>query len=327
MLPLRLPSWTHGQLWILLNAAAVVSCLLLFAALLLLLSRLGLAHFWPQDSASWIEALRLFIEQVWLFISSPMDQGGVFPALFGTVVLVLMMALLVAPMGILAAVYLHEYAPNNALTQLIRIAVRNLAGVPSIVYGVFGLGFFIYGMGGQLDRWFFADQLPTPTLGSPNLLWAALTLALLTLPVVIVATEEGLARIPRQVRESALALGSNQMETLWHLVLPMASPAMMTGLILAMARAAGEVAPLMLLGVVKLAPDLPIDGEAPYIHFDRQFMHLGYHVFDLYSEAPADQINLVYATALLLVGVILLLNLLALGLRRRLREKYRLLDS
>jgi hypothetical protein len=165
------------------------------------------------------------------------------------------------------------------LTRIIRIAVNNLAGVPSIVYGVFGLGFFVYFVGGAIDQAVLPEALPAPTFGTPGLLWASLTLALLTVPVVIVSTEEGLSRIPRSIREGILALGATKAETLWRTVLPMASPAMMTGLILAVARAAGEVAPLMLVGVVKLAPALPLDGNLPFLHLDRKFMHLGFHIY------------------------------------------------
>jgi phosphate transport system permease protein len=197
-------------------------------------------------------------------------EGGVFPAIFGTVMMVVLMSIMVTPFGVIAAVYLREYARQGIVTRAIRIAVNNLAGVPSIVYGVFGLGFFIYFLGGELDQLFFTAALPSPTFGTPGLMWASLTLALLTLPVVIVATEEGLARIPRSVREGSLALGATRAETLWRVVLPMASPAMMTGLILAVARAAGEVAPLMLVGVVKLAPTLPLDGNFPFVHLDQK---------------------------------------------------------
>jgi phosphate transport system permease protein len=215
------------------------------------------------------------------------------------------------------------------VTRLIRIAVNNLAGVPSIVYGVFGLGFFVYFIGGNLDRLFFPEALPAPTFGSPGLLWASLTLALLTLPVVIVSTEEGLSRIPRAIREGSLALGATKAETLWRTVLPMASPAMMTGLILAIARAAGEVAPLMLVGVVKLAPSLPLDGNAPFIHLERKFMHLGFHIYDVGFQSPNVEAArpLVYATSLLLVLVIIVLNLTAIHIRNHLREKYRSLEQ
>ena len=203
-------------------------------------------------------------------------EGGIFPAIFGTVMMVMLMSVFVTPFGVVAAVYLREYARQGFITRAIRIAVNNLAGVPSIVYGVFGLGFFIYILGAEVDQIFYPEALPAPTFGTPGLLWASLTLALLTVPVVIVATEEGLARIPRSVREGSLALGATKFETLWRVVLPMASPAMMTGLILAVARAAGEVAPLMLVGVVKLAPSLPLDGNYPYLHLEQKFMHLGF---------------------------------------------------
>lgn len=255
-------------------------------------------------------------------------EGGIFPAIFGTVMMVLLMSVFVTPFGVMAAVYLHEYARQGLMTRTIRIAVNNLAGVPSIVYGVFGLGFFIYIIGAEIDQLFYPEALPAPTFGTGGLLWASLTLALLTVPVVIVATEEGLARIPRSVREGSLALGATKFETLWRVVLPMASPAMITGLILAVARAAGEVAPLMLVGVVKLAPSLPLDGNYPYLHLDQKFMHLGFHIYDVGFQSPNVEAArpLVFATAFLLVCVIGILNLLAVALRNHLREKYRALD-
>ncbi|MEJ6679904.1 MAG: phosphate ABC transporter permease PstA [OM182 bacterium] len=255
-------------------------------------------------------------------------EGGISPAIFGTVMMVLLMSVFVTPFGVVAAVYLREYARQGFVTQAIRIAVNNLAGVPSIVYGVFGLGFFIYIIGAEVDQLFYPEALPAPTFGTPGLLWASLTLALLTVPVVIVATEEGLARIPRSVREGSLALGATKFETLWRVVLPMASPAMMTGLILAVARAAGEVAPLMLVGVVKLAPSLPLDGNYPYLHLDQKFMHLGFHIYDVGFQSPNIEAArpLVFATALLLVIVIAGLNLSAVALRNRLREKFKSLE-
>ncbi len=256
-------------------------------------------------------------------------EGGIFPAIFGTVMMVLLMAALVTPLGVMAAIYMREYAKQGPLIRVIRISVNNLAGVPSIVYGVFGLGFFVYFLGGNIDQLFFPEALPAPTFGSPGILWASLTLAILTLPVVIVATEEGLARVPRSVREGSLALGATKAETLWRTVLPMASPAMMTGLILAVARAAGEVAPLMLVGVVKLAPTLPLDSYFPFLHLERKFMHLGFHIYDVGFQSPNVEAArpLVYATALLLVIVIMGLNLSAIRLRNRLREKFRGLES
>ena len=255
-------------------------------------------------------------------------EGGIYPAIVGTVVLVLLMAVMVAPLGVLCALYLHEYARPGPGVRLLRIAVNNLAGVPSIVYGVFGLGFFVYVLGGSLDALFFADTLPSPTLGTPGLLWAALTLALLTMPVVIVSTEEGLSRIPKDVREGSLALGATRSETLRSVILPSAAPAILTGVILAVARAAGEVAPLMLVGVVKLAPRLPIDGEPPFLHLDRQFMHLGFHIYDVGFQSPNVEAArpVVFATALLLVLVIVALNLTAIVLRNRLHRRYGVFD-
>ena len=271
-------------------------------------------------------------DKLWEFLSDePREantEGGIFPAIFGTVMMVLLMTVLVTPFGVVAAVYLREYATQGWATRIIRIAVNNLAGVPSIVYGVFGLGFFIYFMGSSIDQAFFPEALPSPTFGTGGLMWASITLALLTVPVVIVATEEGLARIPLNVREGSLALGATKAETLWHVVLPMASPAIMTGVILAVARAAGEVAPLMLVGVVKLAPSLPLDGNYPFIHLDQKFMHLGFHIYDVGFQSPNVEAArpLVYATALLLVIVIALLNLSAVTIRNHLREKYKSLE-
>lgn len=286
----------------------------------------------PNDM-SLFGKLGFYLAKVWEFVSDePREantEGGIFPAIFGTVMMVIIMSIMVVPFGVVAAVYLREYAKQGPLTQLIRIAVNNLAGVPSIVYGVFGLGFFVYFLGGNLDQLFFPEALPAPTFGTPGLMWASLTLALLTVPVVIVATEEGLSRIPKSVREGSLALGATKAETLWRTVLPMASPAIMTGLILAIARAAGEVAPLMLVGVVKLAPSLPLDGNMPFLHLDRKFMHLGFHIYDVGFQSPNVEAArpLVYATALLLVLVIVALNLFAIAIRNRLREKYRALEN
>jgi phosphate transport system permease protein len=256
-------------------------------------------------------------------------EGGIFPAIFGTVMMVIMMAIIVTPLGVIAAVYMREYAKQGFITRVIRIAVNNLAGVPSIVYGVFGLGFFVYIIGGTIDEIFFPEAAPAPVFGTPGLLWSSLTLALMTLPVVIVATEEGLSRIPKSIREGSLALGATKFETLTRTILPMASPAIMTGLILAVARAAGEVAPLMLVGVVKLAPTLPLDGNFPFLHLDRKFMHLGFHIYDVGFQSPNVEAArpLVYATAFLLVLVIVGLNMFAISIRNNLREKYRALEN
>lgn len=288
---------------------------------------------WTPNQMSWPQKVEHWFKQVNKFVTEdPREansEGGVFPAIFGTVFMVLLMSIIVTPLGVVAAIYLHEYAKQNALTRLIRIAVINLAGVPSIVYGVFGLGFFVYMVGGSIDELFFSQALPLATFGTPGILWSSITLAILTLPVVIVSTEEGLSRIPNSVRHGSLALGATQAETLLKIVIPMASPAIMTGLILAVARAAGEVAPLMLVGVVKLAPTLPVDGNFPYVHLERKFMHLGFHIYDVGFQSPNIEAArpLVYATSFLLVTVIIGLNLTAIGIRNYLREKYRSLEQ
>jgi phosphate transport system permease protein len=269
-----------------------------------------------------------YAARVWEFVSAtPREsntEGGVFPAIFGTVMMVMIMSVIVTPLGVLAALYLREYARQGTFVSAVRIAVNNLAGVPSIVFGVFGIGFFIYFVGGTIDRLFFAEALPTPTFGTGGILWASLTLALLTIPVVIVATEEGLAAIPGGTREASLALGATKLETTLRVVLPAVMPSILTGLILAMARAAGEVAPLMITGVVKLAPSLPVDAAWPFLHLDRKFMHLGFHIYDVGFQSPnVDAARpMVFATTLLLLGIVVLLNLFAIALRNRLRRRY-----
>jgi phosphate transport system permease protein len=280
-------------------------------------NEIGLMH------KSWI-----YLTNVWSVLSTePREantEGGIFPAIFGTVMMVIIMSLAVVPFGVLAALYLREYARQGVMVRLVRIAVNNLAGVPSIVFGVFGLGFFIYAVGGTLDTLFFPERLPTPTFGTGGILWASLTLALLTVPVVIVSTEEGLAAVPREFREGSLALGATKLETMLKVVIPSALPGILTGLILSMARAAGEVAPLMLTGVVKLAPSLPVDGSWPFFHFDRKFMHLGFHIYDVGFQSPNVEAAkpMVYITTLVLITVVVLLNLTAIVLRNHLRKKY-----
>lgn len=287
---------------------------------------------WQPNAMSSGDKVRHWAKQIKKFlVDSPREsntEGGVFPAIFGTMLMVILMSVIVMPLGVIAAVYLHEYARKNWFTRLIRIAVVNLAGVPSIVYGIFGLGFFVYVLGGSIDQLLFSESLPNPTFGTPGLLWASLTLALLTLPVVIVSTEEGLARIPASLRQGSLALGATKAETLRRVVLPLAVPAMLTGLILAIARAAGETAPLMLVGVVKSAPELPIDSVFPYLHLDRKFMHLGFQVYDGALQSPNVEAArpLVFATAFLLVTLVVGLNLAAMSIRHYLREKYRALS-
>lgn len=282
----------------------------------------------PANQLSAAGKAGLYLDRTWEFIfDDPREsntEGGIFPAIFGTVMMVFIMSFIVVPFGVLAAIYLREYARQGPLVRIVNIAVNNLAGVPSIVFGIFGLGFFVYGIGGSIDKLFFPESLPTPTFGTGGILWASLTLALLTLPVVIVATEEGLAAVPRIVREGSLALGATKFETIWKVVLPASAPAILTGMILAMARAAGEVAPLMIVGMVKLAPSLPLDGYAPFIHLERKFMHLGFHIYDVGFQSPNVEATkpLVFATTLLLIGLVTVMNISAIYIRNRLRRKY-----
>ncbi len=280
------------------------------------------------NAMNWFEKAGLYLHRVWGFVSDePREantEGGVFPAIFGTIMMVLIMSIVVLPFGVLAALYLREYARQGTLVRLVRICVNNLAGVPSIVFGVFAVGFFIYGLGASIDSFFFSEALPNPTFGTGGILWASLTLALLTVPVVIVATEEGLAAVSQEIRHGSLALGATKFETTWKIVIPSAMPAILTGLILAIARATGEVAPLMITGVVKLAPQLPVDGYFPYIHLERKFMHLGFHIYDVGFQSPNVEAAkpMVFTTALLLILIVIVLNFTAIVIRNRLKKKY-----
>ena len=283
-------------------------------------------HF-PNQLGFW-GRLGLFTHNMWAFLSQePREantEGGVFPAIFGTFVMTVLMSMAVTPFGVLAAMYLREYAKQGIVVRTVRIAVNNLAGVPSIVFGVFGLGFFVYFVGGSIDDLFFHNALPTPTFGTGGMIWASLTLALMTVPVVIVATEEALTAVPRGMREGSLACGASKWQTMQRIVLPASAPGILTGLILAMARGAGEVAPLMLVGVVKLAPTLPVDGVFPFVHLDRKFMHLGFHIFDLGFQSPDSEAAkpMVFATTLLLIALVMVLNVGAIWIRDRLRRRY-----
>ena len=277
--------------------------------------------------------IKLFISRLGEFVfDEPREantEGGLMPAIFGTLVMTVFMSLMVTPFGVITAIYLREYAQQGSVLRIVRISVNNLAGVPSIVFGVFGLGFFVYVLGGSIDRFFFADQLKynnnTPVFGTGGLLWCSLTLALMTLPVVIVATEEALAAVPRGMREASLATGASKWQTIRDILLPASAPGILTGVILAMARGAGEVAPLMLVGVVKLAPTLPLDGAAPFLHMDRKFMHLGFHVYDLGFQSPDSDAArpMVFATTLLLIFLVVCLNIGAIWIRNRLRARFK----
>lgn len=271
----------------------------------------------------------VYVSRLWEFLfHEPREsntEGGIFPAIFGTLMLVILMSLVSVPFGLLTAIYLREYARQGPLVRLIRIAVNNLAGVPSIVFGIFGLGFFIYGVGGTIDQLFFPEALPAPTYGTGGILWASLTLALLTVPVMIVASEEALAAVTREVREGSLALGSTKFQTIWRVVLPGALPGILTGVILVIARGASEVAPLMITGVVKLAPSLPLDLNWPFLHLDRKFMHLGFHIYDVGFQSPNVEAArpMVFMTTLLLMVLVVSLNIVAIWVRNRLRRKLR----
>ncbi len=355
---------------------------------------------YPANRLSLGEKAGIYLSRWWEYLTEePREansEGGIFPAIFGTVVMTLMMALAVVPFGVLAALYLKEYARSGPIVSAVRIAVNNLAGVPSIVFGVFGLGFFCYGVGSFIDggpswvmpepTWFgllatvsvvgaaaffaflrsmvkpgkqatgtqrvlrvlslvlwggcaltvivlvattpffsgfYRESLPNPTFGKGALIWASFTLALLTLPVVIVATEEALSAVPNSMREGSYACGASKWQTIRRIVLPRALPGIMTGMILAMARGAGEVAPLMLVGAVKLAPELPLD-LAPPFGLNRSFMHLGFHIFDVGFQSQNSEAAkpMVFTTTLLLIFIVAAMNVFAIWLRSRLRKRF-----
>jgi phosphate transport system permease protein len=266
-----------------------------------------------------VDALRGGAGRVtWAFLTQPpsdgMMEGGVMPAILGTVGLTLLMTVAVMPVGVATAVYLHEYAPRGSrIAALVRAAVNNLAGVPSIVFGLFGLGFFVQFVGGRMDALLNAGEL---RYGQPSLVWAALTLAVLTLPVVIVSTEEALRSVPCEHRDASLALGATRSQTLARVVLPAAAPGILTGAILAVARGAGEVAPILFTGVAYFLPDLP---RSPW----SQFMHLGYHTYVLATQSPDVEATrpLLYATVVVLLALTFALNLAAITLRSRTRRR------
>ncbi|MBL8704819.1 MAG: phosphate ABC transporter permease PstA [Rhodospirillales bacterium] len=288
----------------------------------------ALVRFYAANDLGILDKLAIYGARWWEFVSDePREantEGGVMPAIFGTFALTLLLVVVVAPFGVITALYLREYAKQGRMVAVVRISVNNLAGVPSIVYGVFGLGFFAYLVGGTIDSVFFPERLPSPTFGTGGLLWSSLTLALLTVPVVIVATEEALAAVPRSMREGSLACGASKWQTIQRIVLPRAMPGILTGIILAMARGAGEVAPLMLVGVVKLAPELPIDGYFPFVHLERSFMHLGFHIYDVGFQSRNSEAGkpMVFVTTLLLIGLVFVMNIGAIMIRNRLKRRF-----
>ena len=339
--------------------------------------------------------LSLYAARWWEFVSeSPREantEGGVFPVIIGTLLVTLLLTVAVVPLGVMAALYMREYAKQGIVISILRVAINNLAGVPSIVYGVFGLGFFCYGIGGVIDggpdpslvlrvgQWwvllliaagmafvamsmsssgpsqkrsiwigvvwgvvallaivavfttpyfegFFRAKLleGSPTFGTSGLLWASLTLALLTLPVVIVSAEEAIAAVPASLREGSYGCGASKWQTIQRVVLPGAMPGILTGAILAMARGAGEVAPLMIVGAVKMAPQLPFEARFPFIFADRSFMHLGFHIYDLGFKSPDSEAarGYVWTTTLLLVTLVVLMNLTAIRIRTKLKARF-----
>jgi len=254
----------------------------------------------------------------WSFLTQEpregMTAGGIFPAIVGMVEMVILMTLAGVPVGVATAIYLHEYSsPLSPVTRAIRIAVANLAGVPSIVFGLFGLGFFIQFLGAGIDKLFFHGE---KVYGQPALIWAALTMAVLTLPVVIVATEEALRAVPRELREASLALGATKWQTVMHVVVPQAAPGILTGTILAVSRGAGEVAPILFTGAAYFLPQLPR-------HLSSQFMSPSYHVYVLSTQSPDVDATkpILYATVLVLLVLTFTLNIAAVVVRARMRRR------
>jgi phosphate transport system permease protein len=284
---------------------------------------------YPANQLGFFGRLKVYLARWWEFLTDdPRNanmEGGVWPAIVGTSLLTIIMALAVTPFGVLAALYLREYAKAGFAVSAVRIAVNNLAGVPSVVFGVFGFGFFCYLIGGWIDDKFFWYRGPKdPMFNGPGMLWASLTLALLTVPVVIVATEEALAAVPRSMREGSYACGASKWQTIWRIVLPRAMPGILTGVILAMARGAGEVAPLMLVGAAKIASGAVLDGKFPYVHAERRFLHLGFDIYDVGFQSPNSEAAkpMVFTITMLLIVLVAAMNLGAMLLRSRLRRKY-----
>ena len=282
-----------------------VSCLLILAMVAIILGDI-VVHGLPGIS--------------WEFLSSApkagMTEGGIFPAIFGTVALVLLMTIAVVPLGVAAAIYLQEYAPQGSkLVHFIRLALQNLAGVPAIVFGLFGLGLFVEFSGGSIAALFFGGKL---TFAQPCILWASLTLAVLTLPTVVVATEESLRAVPRSYREAAYALGATRWQVVRHVVLPQSVGGILTGTILAISRGAGEVAPIMFTGAAYFLPHLPSK-------LNDQFMELGYHVYVMATQSPDVEATkpVLYSTVFVLLAVTFALNFTAVLIRSRIRRRLR----
>ncbi len=288
-----------------------------------------LAHgyLYELKDKNFIYDLQFFLTRFINFLIEPPreanTEGGVLPAILGTVFLVFLMTLIVAPLGVFTAIYISEYSKKGKLIRLLTWCISNLASIPSIVFGMFGLGFFVYFVGSHIDKTAFKDALPNPTFGTGGVLWSSLTMALLTLPVVIVSTLESLRTIPRLYREGSLALGATKEQSLRKLIIPLCIPGMITGVILAIGRAAGEVAPLVLTGVVKMADEFPLTHQFPFVHFERKFMHLAFHIFDLAFQSPNVEESLpnVYMSTVVLLMLVLSLTLSGFYIRTRYRTK------
>ena len=253
----------------------------------------------------------------WEFVSANptqgMTAGGIFPAIYGTVLLVLVMSAAAVPFGVIVAIYFAEYArAESRLYRWTRMAVNNLAGIPSIVFGLFGLGFFIQGVGRTIDQTLFGGR---NVYGHDSIFWAAMTMAVLTLPVVIITVEESLRAVPKEYREASLALGATRLQTILKVVLPQAWSGVMTGTILAVSRGAGEVAPVLFTGAAYFLPTLPS-------YANDQFMHLGYHIYVLSTQSPDIEATkpLLYSTVLVLLILTFLLNMTAILIRNRMRR-------
>lgn len=280
-----------------------VAVLLIIAILFIIL---GIIIYEGREKFSW--------EFISSFPTNGMTEGGIFPALIGTFILVVVMSIAAVPFGTITAIYLTEYAKENSkIAAAVRFSVRTLAVVPSIIFGLFGLGFFIQFLGTGIDKTFNGGELHW---GQPNILWASLTMSLLTLPVIIVSVEEALKTIPRELREASLALGATKWQTIKNVVLPGSVSGIMTGTILAVSRGAGEVAPILFTGAAYYLATLPES-------LSDQFMNLGYHIYIMSTQSSDVEktMPIQFATTLVLLILTLSLNLVAVIIRSRIRRK------
>lgn len=288
------------------NIVIGITQVAVFLIIAILFIILGIIIYQGRERFSW--------EFISTFPTNGMTEGGIFPALIGTFILVIVMSIAAVPFGTITAIYLTEYAKENSkFAAAVRFSVRTLAVVPSIIFGLFGLGFFIQFVGGGVDKVFNAGELHW---GQPNILWASLTMALLTLPVIIVSVEEALKTIPRELREASLALGATKWQTIKQVVLPGSVSGIMTGTILAVSRGAGEVAPILFTGAAYYLATLPAS-------MSDQFMNLGYHIYIMSTQSSDVEktMPIQFATTLVLLILTLSLNLVAVIIRSRIRRR------